>query len=153
MVPARRYGGWLAPGWALLGAALWIGGCAPLPPSPADLQARRFEAVPGKAVIYLVRDYPDFSDQPATLWLGDTATITSYAGTYYRWEAPPGLQTISGFGPDSGSIRLAVEAGRVYFVQQRYVRGVFPFPQSHFQLVSADQGRAVVSRSELIGGR
>lgn len=137
----------------LLGAALWIAGCAPLPPSAADLQAKRFEAVPGKAVIYVVRDVVDFSDRPASIWLGETATITTYPGTYYRWEAPPGQHTISGFGPDAGSIQLATQAGGVYFVQQRYVRAFFPHPQSRFELLSAADGRAAVARTELIGGR
>ena len=105
------------------------------------------------AVIYIVRDRVDFSDQPAPIWLGETVTITTYPGTYYRWETPPGRHTISGFGPDSGSIQLTARAGEMHFVLQRYIRGFFPFPQSRFQLLNPSDGRAVVMRSELIGGR
>lgn len=139
--------------WKAIVAALLLAGCVPLPPSPQDIEAKQFRPVPDKAVIYLVRDRPDFSNEPASIWLGETATITTYAGTYYRWETAPGQHTISGFGPDGGSFQLATQAGGVYFVLQRYLPAFFAHPQSRFQLMNADDGRAAVLRSELIGGR
>jgi len=135
----------------ILFAAL-LAGCAQLPLTPADIQARRFEARPDKAVIYLVRDAPDFSDEPATVWLDDSATVTLYPGTYYRWEAEPGNRRIAGFGGDSGSIALQTRAGGIYFVQQR-LSPFFRFHQSHFQQVSEPHARAVVARSVLAGGQ
>ena len=73
----------------LLSTALWWGGCAQLPPSPADIQAKKFEALPDRAVIYIARNDPDFSRDGATLLLDDTTTVTTYPGTYYRWEVAP----------------------------------------------------------------
>lgn len=122
-----------------------------LPPSPADLQAKKFEAVPDKAVIYLVRDYPDFNDAAATIWLGDTAMITTYPGTYYRWEAAPGTHRIAGYGPDIGAIIVQTEPGRIYFVLQR-LAPFLRFPHSQFYLVAEPQGRAAVNRAVLVGG-
>lgn len=55
--------------WRALPVAVLVAGCAQLPPSWQDVEAKRFESVPGKAVIYIVRDFPDFSDRPATIWL------------------------------------------------------------------------------------
>ncbi|HUF82582.1 MAG TPA: hypothetical protein VMN03_15710 [Burkholderiales bacterium] len=137
----------------MLSLALLVAGCVqPLPYTPADIQAKRFEALPDKAVIYVVRDDPDFTNEPSTITLDDSGMITTYPGTYYRWEAEPGVRRIEGYVGDLGRIALPVEAGRIYFVLQR-VSYFMRFPQSHFNLVAEPHGRAVVGRSELVGGR
>jgi hypothetical protein len=137
--------------WRALLSAILLAGCAQLPPTPQDLQAKKFEAAPGKAAVYLVRDHPDFSDAAATVYLGDAVMVTTYAGTYYRWEAEPGTHRVTGFGADVGAIVLQLEAGRIYYLQQR-VSMFFRFPQSYFQLVPEPQGRAAVMRAVLLGG-
>ena len=75
--------------------ALVLAGCAQLPPPPEDAQAKRFEAVPGKSVIYVVRQPVD-SDEGRTLALDDAATITTWQRTYYRWVTDPGVHRIAG---------------------------------------------------------
>jgi hypothetical protein len=137
--------------WRVTLILLMLAGCAQLPPTPRDLDAKRFEALPDKAVIYLVRDHPDFSDKAATVWLGDSVMITTYPGTYYRWETAPGTRYITGYGPDVGALTLHAEPGKLYFVQQRLA----PFtrhPQSHFYRVDEAKGRAAVGRAVLVGG-
>ena len=136
---------------ALLLVSILLAGCVQLPPTPQDLQAKKFEALPGKAVIYVVRDHPDFIDAGATINLGDTGVITTYPGTYYRWEVPPGAHRISGYAADSGSITVVTEAGRIYFVQQR-LAPFMRFPQSQFFLIAEPYGRAAVRRAVLVGG-
>ena len=131
-----------------LAMALTLSGCQQLPLSPEDLQARKFEAVPDKAVIYLVRDSPDFSDVQAQIRVGDKLLFKTYPGTYYRWEVPAGKHTITGYGEDIGTITVQVERGRIYFVQQR-VTGL-RVPSSHFELVREPEGRAAVLRSVLL---
>jgi hypothetical protein len=136
----------------LLISTLLVAACAPIPPSPQDIQARRFEAVPGKSVIYLVRDTPDLSGRPAAITLDDDLLITTYQGTFFRWEVPPGTHRISGYASDPGTITLQTEPGRIYFVQQRMT----PFsrtPFSRFELIDERAGRAVVSRSVHLAGR
>jgi hypothetical protein len=137
-------------GRGLLLAVLLLAGCAaPLPPTPQDLQAKRFETLPDKGVIYVVRPLPDFSDDPTPITLGDFAQITTYPGTYYRWEVEPGVHRIDGFGVDNGRIAVRAEAGRLYFVEQR-VSSFFRNPQSFFALIPEPHGRAAVSRAELV---
>lgn len=131
--------------------SLLLAGCAQLPPTPQDIQAKKFENLPERAVIYLVRGDPDFNRVPATVWLGETSTITTYPGTYYRWEVSPGRHRIAGFGVDNGSITLQVEAGKIYYVQHN-TRPWIDYAMSYFQLVSEPQGRSLVMRGELIGG-
>ena len=137
--------------WRGLLVSILMAGCVQLPPTPQDLQAKKFETVPGKAVIYLVRDHPDFSDEAATVWIGESVIITTYPGTYYRWEVAPGRHRITGYGPDVGAIVVQTEPGRLYFVLQR-LAPFRQFPQSQFYLVNEPYGRAAVSRSVLVGG-
>lgn len=136
-------------------ATVLLAGCVQLPPTSQDIQAKRFDApVSGKSVIYLVRDIPDFNDGPATIWLGDDRMITTYPGTYFRWEIDPGTHRIAGFAADGGSISVRVEPGRTIYVQQR----VTPFtlgyssmpPTSNFAVVPESSGRAVVMRAQLV---
>ena len=137
----------------LLAGALLCAACAQLPPSPAELQAKKFE-VPdgGRAAIYIVRDVAGFNDDGATLLLDGTTMITTWPGTFYRWEVAPGTHRIAGYASDSGNISVNVEAARIYFVQQWVAFGMLG-PRSRFAQVPPDQGRAAVMRSELIGGR
>jgi hypothetical protein len=135
--------------WRVLWVALLLAGCAQLPPTPQDLQAKRFETLPDKGVIYVVRPLPDFSNDPTPVILGDHAQITTYPGTYYRWEVEPGVHRIEGFGGDNGRIAVRAEAGRLYFVEQR-VSQFFRFHQSYFILIPEPHGRAAVNRAELV---
>jgi hypothetical protein len=137
---------WRVPMMALI---LMLAGCQQIPLTPEDIQARKFEAVPDKAVIYLVRDNPDSSEIGARISLGDQVTFTTYPGTYYRWEVAPGTHRIMSLGDDTGQIRVQAERGKVYFVQQR-VAGSRLSPESLFALVSESQARAAVSRSVLL---
>ena len=86
--------------------------CAPLPPSPADLQAKRFEPLPDKGVIYLFRNHPDFSDEGTALTVDGSMQGTTYPGTYMRLELPPGVHLISGFAGDAGAIKVEAVPGK-----------------------------------------
>ena len=129
-----------------------LAGCAPLPPSPQDIEAKRFEQVPGKAVIYVVRQYPDISREVATVMLNDQMMGSTYPGTYFRWVVDPGRHQIRGYAGDNGSITLDVEANRMYFIRQSVSRFFHGFAQSFFQPVPEPYGREIVLRGELIGG-
>lgn len=125
--------------------------CTPLPPTPQDIQAKRFEITPGKAVVYLVRTYPDLSDLPATVLLDDQQIGATYAGTYFRLEVPPGRHEIRGYAADNGSIKIDVEADRIYFIRHSVAgdwRATNPY--SVFELMDHASGRAAVTRA--VGG-
>ena len=133
--------------------ALFLAACAPLPPSPQDIEAKRFEAVPGKAVIYLVRQMPDLASDPATIMLDDNMMGSTYPGTYFRWVVEPGRHQIRGYAGDNGSINVDVAPDRMYFIQQSVSRGFHGFAQSFFRPIPEPYGRAAVLRGELAGGR
>lgn len=135
----------------LLMAVFLLAGCYAVPFTPQDIQARKFEAVPGKAVIYVVRAYPDHSDIQAPINVGDKLRVNTYPGTYYRWEAEPGKHRIAGAFFDNGAIEIATEPGRIYFVLQRVTMMLMgESPLSSFQLVSEPAGRAAVMRSVMV---
>jgi len=137
--------------WRALLLLLALGGCiTPLPPTPQDLQAKKFEVVPGQSVIYLFRQ-PAINREAATLWLDDRVMGSTYSGTYFRWVVPPGRHRIAGYAGDSGSITIDTAPGRIYFVEQVYSNGFMLTRQSYFRLVDENFGRTAVLQSELAG--
>jgi hypothetical protein len=128
---------------------LAFAGCQQLPPTPADTQARRFETIPDMSVIYIVRDNPDHNTVPATLLLDERMSVTTYEGTYYRWEVPPGEHRITGMGADVGRITLQTQAGRIYFVRQ-WTAPFMGYASSYFKPVEEQEARAVIARSTLV---
>ena len=136
--------------WRIVLTALLLAGCVQLPPSPQDLQAKKFDPVPGRAVIYIVRTPMD-SREASGLALDDSAQITTLGGTYYRWEVAPGAHRIAGLAAANESITLTVAAGNIYFLEHT-VRGT---ERSGPQLTSLRQineqnGRALVRRAQLL---
>ena len=138
---------------ALLLVLLLAGCITPLPPSPQEIEAKRFEPVAGKAVIYLFRPYPDLAPDAGTLMLDDNMMGSTYPGTFFRWVVEPGRHQIRGFAGDPGAMVIDVLPDRVYYVQQSYTRGFTGFGQSFFSLIPEPYGRGAVMRSELAGGR
>jgi hypothetical protein len=132
--------------------AIVLAGCAPLPPTPQDLEAKRFEPAPGKAVIYVFREYPDISREAGTLMLDDRMMGSTYPGTYFRWVVEPGRHEIRGYAGDAGQITLDVNADRIYFIQQSVSVFFFGFAQSVCRPVAEPYGRAAVLRSQRGGG-
>lgn len=132
---------------------LMLASCAPLPPSPQDIEAKRFDNAPGKAVIYLFRNEPDFSDEVATVMLDDQMMGSTYPGTYFRWVVEPGRHQVRGYAGDNGSITLDVAPDRMYYVQQSVSRVFHGFAQSWFRPIPEPYGRTAVLRGELVGGR
>jgi hypothetical protein len=129
---------------------LAIAGCAQLPPSPQDIQAKQFQSLPDKSVIYIVRQRMD-SWHPGTLWLDDHAMITTYRHTYYRWEVDPGPHRIAGFAPDGATLSFTPEAGKIYFVQHT-VLGPWRSSAiaSYLELINEKDGREIVSMGQLL---
>ncbi len=132
---------------------LMLAGCAPLPPSPEDIAAKRFEPAPGKAVIYVVRDFSDFSSEVSMVLLDDQIMGSSYLGTYFRWVVEPGRHQIRGYAGDAGTFTLDAAPDRMYFIQQSVARTFHGFAQSFFRPLPEVYGRAAVLRGEITGVR
>ena len=132
-------------------SVLFLAGCVQLPPTPQDLQAKRFEPAPGQSVIYLVRTPLD-SSEPQTLMLNGRATIATLPGTYYRWEVAPGRHHIEGFGFGSESVTLTTEPGGVYFFEHTVIGDPHDggVQLTALRRVDDRRGRSLVARSQLV---
>lgn len=130
-----------------IGLLLLLAGCASAPVPQGSHPAPDIVAVPGKAVIYVMREGGDMSRWPASIWLGDTMTITTYAGTHARWETTPGRKQIAGFAADNGVINIDAVAGQVYFVQQLTHPGRTQ-AYSVFRLIDRKSAEAILAHSE-----
>jgi hypothetical protein len=137
--------------WRILLSALFLAGCAQVPPLPEDVQARKFESVPGKSVIYVVRQLMD-SDEGNTLTLDDRAVITTYRGTYYRWEVEPGTHRVATLGFGTASVTLNTAPGGIYFLEHTVLadRDDGGVQVIALREVGDQAGRALVMRAELL---
>jgi len=130
--------------------ALVLAGCVQLPPTPEDIQAKKFEIPPDKAVIYVVRAAMD-SLEVSGLTLDDGAPITTHPGTYYRWEVAPGRHRVAGFAAANESVVLTTQAGTAYFLEHTVIGSRRVGPASTFlRQIDEREGRALVSRATLL---
>ena len=137
--------------WRYLIVAALLAGCAQLPPSSQDIEARKFESIPGKAAIYIVCESTS-ALLGAPLWLGQGAQITLWTGNYHRWVVEPGPHTIAAIGVSPASITIQSQAGKVYFVHYRLEgassrEGVV---NSALKLMDDQAGRARVTQAVLL---
>ena len=139
--------------FTVLAVLLGTAACTPLPPSPADLQAKRFEPLPDKGVVYLFRNHPDFWDDGAPIMVDGNMQGTTYPGTYMRFELDPGVHQITGFAGDAGTISVEARPGEIRFVEQTVMRPFIGPARSFFRLVDPNYGRHAVLRHELVGSR
>jgi hypothetical protein len=124
-------------------------GCAQLPPTPQDIQAKQFQPVADKAVIYIVRTPVD--GQVAAALSIPGGMISTHPGTYYRLEVAPGRHRIEGAGATTAAVTLQAEAGRIYFVEQTATGG----PRDGIQTMSLHRvdetrGRRLVNDATLL---
>ena len=136
--------------WRTLIVAALLAGCAQLPPSPQDIEAKKFESIPGKAAIYVVRDSMSVG-LGAPLWLDQGAQITMFPGNYHRWVVEPGSHTISGIGASTASITIQAQSGKIYFVYFRVEGNMrIGVSNSALELMDDQAGRALVRQAVLV---
>jgi len=90
------------------------------------------------------------SNEAGSITLDDNA-MTTFAGTFYRWEVAPGLHEIAGFAGETGLVKINAEAGHLYFVEHT----VYGTPRSGWQWsflqqISEKEGRSLVTESSLL---
>jgi hypothetical protein len=119
-----------------------LAGCVQLPPLPGDAQAKRFESIPDRAVIYVARHVHD-KDFVAPLLLDDEWLGPTYRGTYLRIVVPAGEHRLARYAGDHGVIRFVTESGKLYFIDQT-TWGFRSLDRSTFELADPQYGRTLV---------
>lgn len=137
---------------SVLVTLILLAGCVQLPPSPQDIDAKRFAAVPEKAVIYLVRTPMDGPvTGPVTLEAEGGGMITTHPRTYYRWEVTPGKLRIAAMYASVANITFQTQPGRIYFVEQTVTGSRRSGTQMQFLVqIDENRGRMLVSNSQLL---
>ena len=112
----------------LASAALLLGGALPTAaqtqtapattPLAAETTARLFEAVPGKAVIYLLRNRGDIWTFSVRVLLDGKEMGATEPSSYFRWVVAPGTHVIVSDTYPPAVIELKTEAGGLYYVWQ-----------------------------------
>jgi hypothetical protein len=129
--------------WVLLMSA-----CAPLPPTPQDIAAKKFQPVPGKAVIYIVRPGVD-SFNAGPLSLSGVGPIATHQGTYYRWEVEPGMRSMETAGASLSVVTINARAGQLYFVLHTVTGGLRSgLGNAWLQRIDEQTGRRMVSAAQ-----
>jgi hypothetical protein len=136
--------------WRTLIVAALLAGCAQVPPSPQDIEAKKFESIPGKSAIYVVRDLMSVR-LGAPLWLDQGTQITLFQGNYLRQVVEPGSHTISGIGASTASITIQAQAGKIYFVHFRVDGNMrIGVVGGAMELMNDQAGRALVKQAVLL---
>jgi hypothetical protein len=143
----------------LLGLALLVAGLsAPLraadpDPVPADLQAettaRLFKPIPGKAVIYLLRERNDLWTLGVPVYLDGRNMGSTEPMTYMRWEVEPGPHVVVSDASPPAALQVNTEPGGVYYVWQDLNPGHHRSPSALY-LVDQTTARAVVGNATLL---
>lgn len=135
--------------WRGLLMILALTGCASLQTQFEDIQAQRLDPLPGRSVIYVIREIRDSASHATVVMLDGNSESLTYPGTFVRWEVAPGPHLVTGFGGDRGNIRLDAVPGKFYFIRQT-VSLVEHMPQSHFSAVREEEARPAVERSKRV---
>jgi len=129
--------------------ALLVGACAQIPETPQEMAAKKMEPVPGKAVVYIVQG--GFPEYRAGVAFDDGGEVTMWPDTFYRWVTTPGTHTImSSEGRFNAIIKVRLEAGKVYFVQNLTAGGFGSTTDMDLQLIDDDTGRSLVRSGRMI---
>lgn len=126
-----------------------VSACVQLPPAPQDIEAKKFQPLADKAVIYIVRPAVDSNVQgPVSIPGG---MISTYQGTYHRLEVAPGAQRIEGAGASTAAVTINAEAGRIYFVEHTVLGTTREGLLSMWlRQIDAARGRRMVSEATLL---
>ena len=132
----------------ILFAALLLAGCAPLPPSPADVEAKKFQVPSDRAAVYVVRTPLD-SWETSGVTLGDRQ-VGTHRGTYYRWDVAPGTHRVYSAVP--GAVTLNTAAGKMYFLEHTVIGDPHDGGVQVVRLreINEQAGRQLVMNSELV---
>ena len=91
------------------------------------------------------------SSEASGLMLDGVGQLTTYRGTYYRWEVAPGTHRVAGFGSAVESVTLTTTPGRIYFLEHTVLGdkddGGVQF--TALREISDQAGRNLVMRAQL----
>jgi len=102
--------------------------CASVSKAPSEHSeaAKAFEAPAGRGVVYLYRKGRAVGAALSTqIKINGQDAGGTGPGTFFRWELRPGAYTfLASTSESSATVELQVEAGKLYFIEQREKLGL-----------------------------
>jgi hypothetical protein len=140
----------------LLAGAVLLLGCAAGAQAadggiPAETQARLFQPVPDKAVIYLLRDRGDLWRFDIRVLLDGRDMGATSPNSYFRWEVPPGPHVIVSDTNPPAVLELSTQPGGLYYVWQDINVG-FLRAESRLEEVNAYTAKQTMDSAVLLTG-
>lgn len=115
----------------------------------AEATARLFKAVPGKAVIYLVRDRGDLWTWSVDVYLDGQNMGATGPLSYFRWEVDPGRHVLVSDTLPPALLEFTTEPGGLYYVWQDINTGQLRAP-SELRMVDQTTARSVMATAVLL---
>jgi hypothetical protein len=109
----------------------------------ADANARLFKPVPGKAVIYLMRDRGTVWKREVPVYLDGREVGSSVPQSYFRWEVEPGTHVLISETSPPAVLEVSTQPGGVYYVWQDLNPGFLRGP-SELRQVDETTARATL---------
>jgi hypothetical protein len=127
-------------------AIVALAGCVSTPQGTLerDAEAKRFQARPDAAMIYVYRsDFAstEMASDDTVLYVDGRLIGATLPMTFFRFDVREGVHLLHGSGYDQGSLKLETRAGEIYFVLLLAAGGV-----SDFRRVDAETGKRDILR-------
>jgi len=143
----------------LLAGAILLLACAvsaqaadPSAGTAAETQARLFQPVPDKAVIYLLRDRGDLFRFEIRVLLDGRDMGSTSPNSYFRWEVPPGNHVIVSDTDPPAVLELSTQPGGLYYVWQDINVGRLR-AESRLEQVNAYTAKQTMDSAVLLTGK
>lgn len=122
-----------------------VTGCAsmPLASSQDDDQAKKFQAPPERALIYLYRNEIFGAAIPMSVSFDGQMAGQTGPKTFFLWEVGPGPHQLSSHAENVSTVNIDAAPGKTYYVWQEVKMGLF-MARSQLQQVDEATGRAGV---------
>jgi hypothetical protein len=118
----------------------------------AEMQARLFQPVAGKAVIYLLRDRGDLYRFDIRVLLDGRDMGATSPNSYFRWEVPPGPHVIVSDTQPPAVLELGTQPGGLYYVWQDIDFGLLR-ADSRLEQVNLYTAKQVMESAVLLSGK
>lgn len=130
---------------------LFLSGCAqvPLAPPAEDTEAKQFQPVRNKSVIYLYRNEYMGAAVSMEVTLDGKFKGKTGAQTYFKWVVNPGKHTITSEAENTDTLTLKTVKNKIYCIWQEVKMGLL-YARNSIQQVGSAECKKGVMESKLI---
>lgn len=138
-------------GISMLSVLLLVAGCASVPKAAdsEDAAAKQFRPMSDKGRVYVYRSAFIGQLISIPIHINDKPWGQTQGKSFLVADLAPGEYTFLSKAENESTVKVQVEAGKLYFVWQEIVMGAFT-PRAHLYLVDDSKGRHDVMQTSLL---